>query len=73
MGFPEKLADLFSESPGKTVGALAGLILGILVLIFGVLKILVIIIFILLGIVIGKMVDDRNSVVDGIMNIFRRR
>jgi uncharacterized membrane protein len=52
---------------------MAGLVIGILVLAFGFLKVLVVIIFIILGIIIGKMVDDRSSIVEGIMTIFRRR
>jgi uncharacterized membrane protein len=73
MEFSRFLAELFSENPGKTVGALTGLTLGILILVFGFLKILVIIIFMILGIIIGKMVDDRSSVIDTITGFFRRR
>lgn len=73
MEFSRFISDLFNENPGKTVGAAVGLILGVLILIFGFLKILVIIIFMLLGIIIGKMVDDRASVIDAITGFFRRR
>lgn len=73
MELPRLIADLFNENPGKTAGAAVGFILGILILIFGFLKILVIIIFMLLGIIIGKMVDDRASVIDAITGFFRRR
>lgn len=73
MEFSRLISDLFSENPGKTVGAITGFILGILILVFGFLKILVIIIFMLLGIIVGKMVDDRASVIDAITGFFRRR
>jgi len=73
MELPGRLSELFSESPGMMVGALTGLVLGILVLVFGILKILVVAIFIILGVIIGKMVDDRSSVIEGILSIFRRR
>ncbi len=73
MQIPEKLTEIFGSSPGKMIGAIVGFLLGVLVLTFGVLKILVVVIFILLGIIVGKMIDDRSSVVESIMNIFRRR
>ncbi len=73
MEFSRFLADMFNNNPGKTVGAIAGLILGILILVFGFLQVLVIIIFILLGIIVGKMIDDKASIIDAITGFFRRR
>lgn len=67
------MIEFANDNPGKTVGAVAGFILGILILTFGVLKTFVVLLFIILGIIIGKMADDRISLVDEIRRIFRRR
>ena len=72
MSFSRYLLEFANENPGKAVGAVAGLILGIAVLAFGFAKTLVIILFIFLGYVIGKMVDDKVSLIDAIKRIFRR-
>ena len=73
MEFHEKITSFVSENPGKSLGALIGFVLGILVLVFGVLKVFVIGFFIIIGILAGKMIDDKSSVMDRIMNIFKRR
>ena len=80
MEFLDWIKEFINENPGKTVGALLGLIFGILILIFGVLKVFVIAIFIIVGIFIGKFIDDRSSsieysssVFENVINIFRKR
>lgn len=73
MSFSRYILEIASENPGKTVGAITGFILGILILTFGVLKTFVVILFIVLGFIIGKMLDDRISLIDEIRRIFRRR
>jgi len=72
MSFTRYLFEYVNENPGKSVGAISGFLLGILILTFGVLKTIVVILFIILGIIIGKMADDRISIVDEIRRIFRR-
>ena len=72
MSLSRYLLEFANENPGKAVGAVIGLILGILVLTFGVAKTFVILLFILLGFIIGKMVDDKVSVIDEIRRIFSR-
>jgi len=73
MELHEKIRELIAENPGKALGALVGFIFGILVLVFGILKVFVITVFIIIGILVGKMVDDKSSVIENIMNIFRRK
>lgn len=73
MNLTRYISDLINENPGKTVGAISGLILGILILTFGFWKTVVIILFVALGIVIGKMFDDGDSLIDAVKNIFRRK
>ena len=64
------MLDFVNDNPGKSVGAVAGFLLGILILTFGVLKTIVVILFVFLGIIIGKMADDRLSIIDEIRRIF---
>lgn len=73
MSLTRYIYDLVNENPGKTVGAFSGLVLGILILTFGFWKTIVIILFVILGILVGKMIDDGDSFIDGIKNLFRRR
>ena len=73
MELHEKIKEFITENPGKALGALVGFIFGILVLVFGILKVFVITVFIIIGILVGKMVDDKSSVIENIMNIFRRK
>ena len=73
MDFYEDIKRFISENPGKFLGALLGFVLGILVIVFGVLKVFVIGFFIIVGVVVGKLIDDKSSVIERIMNIFKRR
>ncbi|HOP28999.1 MAG TPA: DUF2273 domain-containing protein [Spirochaetota bacterium] len=72
MSLSRYLLEFVNDNPGKSVGAIAGFLLGILILAFGVLKTIVVILFVVLGIIIGKMADDRISIIDEIRKIFRR-
>ncbi len=72
MSLSRYLLEFVNDNPGKSVGAIAGFLLGILILAFGVLKTFVVILFVILGIIIGKMADDRISIIDEIRRIFRR-
>lgn len=72
MSLSRYLLEFVNDNPGKSVGAIAGFLLGILILAFGVLKTIVVILFVVLGIIIGKMADDRISIIDEIRKLFRR-
>jgi len=61
--------QLAKENPGKTIGALAGALLGISVLTIGVLKTIFVAIFIALGLVVGNLVDSNFD----IKNLFHSR
>ena len=69
----KSLLEFIEENPGKSLGALIGLVFGILVLVFGVFKVFGIALFVIAGVLVGKMIDDRSDVIERIMNIFRRR
>lgn len=73
MSISRYISEWINYNPGKAVGAFGGFVLGILILVFGIAKTLLIVLFVILGIVIGKMVDDRVSVFDEFRNIFRRK
>ena len=73
MDFFHYIANFLNENPGKTVGALVGFLFGILILTYGFGKTLIILMFIILGVLIGKILDDKISVVDEIKNIFKRK
>lgn len=73
MSLTRYISDFVNENPGKSVGAVSGLILGVLILTFGFWKTIVILLFIILGFIIGKMIDDGDSGIEAIKNIFRRR
>ncbi|HPS58100.1 MAG TPA: DUF2273 domain-containing protein [Spirochaetota bacterium] len=73
MSLTRYISDFVNENPGKSVGAFSGLILGVLILTFGFWRTVVIILFIILGFIIGKMIDDGDSGIEAIKNIFRRR
>ncbi len=73
MNFTRYITEWINLNPGKAVGIIVGLALGLLILTFGFIKTLIIILFMLLGFIIGKMVDERISVVEEFKNIFRRK
>jgi uncharacterized membrane protein len=49
-----------AENPGKSSGAIAGLIIGVLLLTFGFKRTLILILLMILGIVIGNLFDSRE-------------
>ena len=67
------ISEWVNYNPGKAAGAVAGFILGILILAFGIAKTLLIVLLVFFGFIIGKMIDDKVSVFDEIRNIFRRK
>jgi len=72
MTFLEYVKEWINGNPGKAAGAFIGFILGIFILSIGFVKTLLIIIFILIGFIIGKLRDDKVSVIDQIKGIFNR-
>ena len=73
MSISRYISEWVNYNPGKAAGAFGGFVLGILILVFGIAKTLLIILFVILGIIIGKMADDRVSVFDEFRNIFRKK
>lgn len=71
MDFFTKIADWMAENTGKTVGGIAGLVLGILIFTLG-WKALVVLVLVLLGVLIGKARDDNSSITELLSGLFRR-
>lgn len=73
MTFFQKAEAWISANPWKTVGMIAGLLLGILILTIGFLKILLVGILIAVGFIFGKLRDDKVSLIDQISELFRKK
>jgi uncharacterized membrane protein len=67
------MTEWINENPGKAAGAIAGFVLGILILTIGFVKTLLIILFIVAGVIIGKMRDDRFPIFEQITGLFGRK
>jgi len=72
MNFLNFISDWINSNPGKAAGAFLGFFLGVLILSFGPVKTLLVIIFVLIGFIIGKLRDDKISVVEQFKNLFKR-
>ena len=68
-----KVEKWISANPWKTAGMIAGLILGILVLTIGFLKILIIVLLVSAGFFLGKLRDDKVSLAEQIISLFRKK
>ncbi len=73
MTFTDSLIQWINRNPGKTVGALAGLLFGIFILTIGIPRTIIVILFVLIGLLIGKLRDDRISVIEEIKGLFSRK
>jgi len=67
------IGGLINENPGKTLGSLAGLVLGILVFTIGFAKTLLIALLVFVGFLVGKSRDDGVSLPEALMSLFSRR
>jgi uncharacterized membrane protein len=67
------ILDWCNNNPGRALGALAGFILGIMILTLGILKTLLVFIFIAVGFLVGKSRDENSSLADQITKIFKRK
>ena len=71
MGFFGFIGEWINANPGKTIGVLAGLTMGILIFTLGALKTALIALLIFIGYIIGKSRDDQVSVIDEITGLFK--
>ncbi|MBN2158331.1 MAG: DUF2273 domain-containing protein [Spirochaetes bacterium] len=72
MNFFDYIAEWVRENPGKTIGAAAGFVIGILLFTLGWWKTLVVAVLVLIGFIIGKSRDENVSIIDQITGLFRR-
>ncbi len=73
MNFTDYIIQWINQNPGKAVGAFTGLVLGVFILTIGIPRTMIVILFVLIGLLIGKLKDDRISVIDEIKGIFSRK
>jgi uncharacterized membrane protein len=73
MEFFNYLGGLINENPGKTLGSLVGLVLGILMFTIGFVKTLLIVLLVFVGFLVGKSRDDDVSLPEALMSLFTRR
>jgi uncharacterized membrane protein len=62
MMWKQYLIEIFSKNEGKFIGAISGLLVGILILWIGFFKSVFIVICILLGYYIGKKKDNKENI-----------
>lgn len=67
----DTLMEIWNRHRGKITGAVLGLLLGILIVSFGVLKALFISICIIAGYILGRNLDDQGGVQDFWKRLFR--
>ncbi|MDD2400698.1 MAG: DUF2273 domain-containing protein [Clostridia bacterium] len=65
--------ELFQNHRGKTIGFLSGLAFGILVIIVGFLQTIFIVCCIYIGYIIGKRIDDNESLKEVMNRILRNK
>ena len=73
MSFFALISSWANEHPGQALGAVFGFIIGLLVLIFGILKTLLVIVLSAIGFIIGKIFDEKIDLFGDIKGIFRRK
>lgn len=73
MNFTDFLIEWINRNPGKAVGGLAGFLLGIFILAIGIPRTIIVILFVLIGLLVGKLRDDRISVIEEIKGLFSRK
>ena len=69
----EHIADWIRTNQGKTIGAAAGFIAGIMFFTLGWWKTFIIILLTAIGFLIGKARDDDVSIIDQLSSLFRRK
>lgn len=72
MNFFSFIAGWISENPGKAAGAFLGFLVGVLIMTLGFWETFFIAVLVSIGIIVGKMKDDRIPIIDSIRDIFRR-
>lgn len=73
MNFFSFIAGWISENPGKAAGAFIGFLIGVLVMTLGFWETFFIGVLVAIGIIIGKMKDDKIPVIDSLRDLLRRK
>jgi len=70
MNFLTSISNWANEHPGQAIGAFLGFLIGLLILVFGLLKTCLVVILALIGFLIGKIKDEGLG--GGFKGIFKR-
>ena len=73
MNFFKYISEWINENPGKAVGAFLGFVFGIFIFTLGFLKTFIIALLIVVGLLIGKLKDDKITIGELIKGPFKKR
>lgn len=65
--------EMLQHHRGKTIGILLGLVFGLLVITIGLLQTVFVVLCIYVGYIVGKRVDDNESIKDVMEHLFKDR
>lgn len=68
----KRMAELAWQHPGKTLGAALGLLIGLLVIVFGVLRALFLLACIIGGLYVGALIDGPGDAPPAVMRLRNR-
>jgi len=71
--FLNSLKKWINQNPGKSAGVFIGLLMGVFLFTFGVLKALLILLLVLVGYFIGKSRDENVSIIDEVYKFFKKK
>lgn len=71
IGFLDYIKDWTNKNPGKTVGIIVGLLLGIFLFTLGIVKTLLILLFMIIGYLFGRSRDENSSIIDEITKLIK--
>ena len=73
MNFFKFISEWINDNPGKAVGSFLGFIFGIFIFTLGFLKTFIIVMLIIVGLLIGKLKDDKISIGELVSGPFKKR
>jgi uncharacterized membrane protein len=72
MEFFKTVAEWMNENPGKAAGTIAGIVIGLLIIIFGPLNAIFVIVLGAIGFLVGKLRDENISITEQIRRFLKR-
>jgi uncharacterized membrane protein len=69
----EKYISFVAKNPGKVIGTIAGLLVGILIFSIGFWKTFVVLLLAFIGYIVGRVLDDGRPLADQINDLLNRK